>query len=198
MVISPMISDTAGAVQCVVRFFITATVLLLAAHCGVVFAQEQGGVDQRLLACSAIEDTAERAACFDEAVEAMQQDGAPPRAEAAAPAAIAEPPPAETAPVPEGPEAVTDQPVMQIEKDVADVEEEFVEFNATITRSNKSGLYHFVVELDNGQVWEETDGSRRPSLPKVGQTVRVTEGRFGGYRMKIGTANKLSWVRRLR
>jgi hypothetical protein len=87
---------------------------------------------------------------------------------------------------------------MQIEKEVAAADAVFTEFTATITKSSKSGLYHFVVELDNGQVWEETDGSRRPGLPKVGQTVRVTEGRLGGYRMKIGSANKLSWVRRLK
>jgi len=95
--------------------------------------------------------------------------------------------------------AEAEPPAMQIEERAAmEEEEEFVEFNATIVNSNKSGLYHFVVELDNGEVWEETDGSRRPSLPKVGQTVRVYEGRFGGYRMKIGNDNRISWVRRLR
>lgn len=192
-----MYSDFNGPTLRAALVFVAATLLI--ATDDTAMAQDPGGVDERLLACSAIEDTAERAACFDDAVKAMQQGGASAPAEAAAtavPAATAEPPPAE--PPPAAPAA--DEPVMQIEKEMAaeDVEEEFVEFTATITKSSKSGLYHFVVELDNGQVWEETDGSRRPGLPKVGQTVRVTEGRFGGYRMKIGSANKLSWVRRLK
>lgn len=192
-----MYSEFNGPTLQAALVFVAAT--LLAATDDTAMAQDPGGVDERLLACSAIEDTAERAACFDDAVKAMQQGGASAPAEAAAtavPAATAEPPPAE--PPPAAPAA--DEPVMQIEKelDAEDVEEEFVEFTATITESSKSGLYHFVVELDNGQVWEETDGSRRPGLPKVGQTVRVTEGRFGGHRMKIGSANKLSWVRRLK
>jgi hypothetical protein len=193
-----MFSESNGPMVSVATVFITAATLL-AVSGNTAIAQGQGGVDERLLACSAIEDMAERAACFDDAVKAMQQGGASAPAEAAAtaaPAATVEPPPAEAAP--QAP--VAEEPVMQIEKqmDAEDVEEKFVEFTATITNSSKSGLYHFVVELDNGQVWEETDGSRRPGLPKVGQTVRVTEGRLGGYRMKIGSANKLSWVRRLK
>ena len=70
--------------------------------------------------------------------------------------------------------------------------------HATIVRSAKSGEYHFVVELDNGQVWEETDGSRRLGLPRVGMPVEVYKGRFGGYRMKIGDNNRVAWVRRLK
>ena len=167
------------------------------------YGQDRGAVDERLLACSDIEDTADRAACFDEVVNNMRQDsqapaqgGEPPAtgtdtglAETAVPAAIVT-----------GDEATSDTPAMQIEEQapVAEEEEEFVEFTATIVVSRKSGLYHFVVELDNGQVWEETDGSRRPSLPKVGQKVRVYEGRFGGYRMKIGNDNRISWVRQLK
>lgn len=185
-----MFSDYNGPVIRAANVFITA-ISLLAGSAGIAFAQGQGSVDQRLLACSAIEDTAERAACFDDAVKAMQQSAPPP---AAAPAATTEAAPVEPEPAP----AVAEEPAMQIEKEMDDAETDFGEFTATIIKSNKSGLYHFVVELDNGQVWEETDGSRRPGLPKVGQTVRVTEGLLGGYRMKIGSANKLSWVRRLK
>jgi hypothetical protein len=193
-----MFSEISGRVANVATALTTAA-LLLYLSADTASAQARGDVDERLLACSAIENTAERAACFDDAVRAMQEgDGAPAAEAAAAPAAIppAEPPPAE----PASPAPAAAAPTMQIEKtmEAEELEEEFVEFTATITKSSKSGLYHFVVELDNGQVWEETDGSRRPSLPKVGQTVRVTEGRLGGYRMKIGSVNKLSWVRRLK
>jgi hypothetical protein len=187
-----MFSDSNGQIASVATVFATAATLLVV-YTGSAMAQGQGGVDERLLACSAIEDAAERAACFDDAVKAMQQTGAAPAA-AAAPATTSEAAPAEPAPAP----PVAEEPAMQIEKEMEAADMVFTEFTATITKSSKSGLYHFVVELDNGQIWEETDGSRRPGLPKVGQTVRVTEGRLGGYRMKIGSANKLSWVRRLR
>lgn len=70
--------------------------------------------------------------------------------------------------------------------------------HATVVDSQKSGLNHFVVMLDNGQVWEETDGSRRLGLPDVGATVEVYKGRFGGYRMKFDTDNRVAWVRRLK
>lgn len=71
--------------------------------------------------------------------------------------------------------------------------------HATIVRSEKSGLNHFVVLLDNGQVWEETDGSRRlVGLPPIGTPVKVYKGRLGGYRMKVGDDNRIAWVRRLK
>ena len=187
-----MFSDDKGLATRAANALIVAASLLSVSG-GSVFAQGQGSVDQRLLACSAIEDTAERAACFDDAVKAMQQTAPAPAAEAA-PSATTEATTVQPASVP----AATAAPAMQIEKEMDDPDEFFGEFTATIIKSSKSGLYHFIVELDNGQVWEETDGSRRPGLPKVGQTVRVTEGRLGGYRMKIGSANKLSWVRRLK
>ena len=68
---------------------------------------------------------------------------------------------------------------------------------ATIVSSEKSGLNHFVVALDNGQVWEETDGSRRMGLPRTGTPVEVYKGKMGGYRMKFGNDNRVAWVRRL-
>ena len=72
-----------------------------------------------------------------------------------------------------------------------------VSVHATIVSSEKSGLNHFVVALDNGQVWEETDGSRRIGLPRIGTPVQVYEGKMGGYRMKFGGDNRIAWVRRL-
>jgi hypothetical protein len=73
-----------------------------------------------------------------------------------------------------------------------------VSIHSTVVKSEKSGLNHFVVALENGQVWEETDGSRRLGLPRIGTSVEVYEGKFGGYRMKFGTDNRVAWVRRLK
>jgi hypothetical protein len=73
-----------------------------------------------------------------------------------------------------------------------------VSVHATIVSSEKSGLNHFIVALDNGQIWEETDGSRRLGLPRIGTPVEVSKGKFGGYRMKFGSDNRVAWVRRLK
>jgi hypothetical protein len=72
-----------------------------------------------------------------------------------------------------------------------------VSIHSTIVTSEKSGLNHFVVALDNGQIWEETDGSRRIGLPRIGTPVEVYKGKLGGYRMKFGGDNRVAWVRRL-
>lgn len=195
-----MFSRSCGSVAVAATLILAAAVASLVAAPGMVYGQAAEGVDERLLACSAIADTAERAACFDAVVKNMREGVESPAADVATPEADPDGPAASSpAGAATGGKAAADTPVMQIEEQAAAVTEEaFAEFNATILKSSKSGLYHFVVELDNGQVWEETDGSRRPSLPKVGQDVRVYEGRFGGYRMKIGNDNRISWVRRLR
>ena len=72
-----------------------------------------------------------------------------------------------------------------------------VSIHSTVVTSKKSGLNHFVVGLDNGQIWEETDGSRRIGLPRIGTPVEVYKGNLGGYRMKFGGDNRVAWVRRL-
>jgi hypothetical protein len=73
-----------------------------------------------------------------------------------------------------------------------------VSIHSIVVTSEKSGLNHFVVGLDNGQVWEETDGSRRMGLPRTGTPVEVYKGKLGGYRMKVGGDNRVAWVRRLK
>lgn len=52
----------------------------------------------------------------------------------------------------------------------------------------------FSVELDNGHVWRETEGTR-VGTPKTGSGVAITRGRFGGFRMKIDGIRRQAWVR---
>ena len=78
--------------------------------------------------------------------------------------------------------------------------EEFRSFQATIVRSwrivdERVADDRFAVQLDNGQVWQATE-MHRVGLPKVGISVEVSKGRFGGYRMKIDGIKKLARVRR--
>ena len=52
----------------------------------------------------------------------------------------------------------------------------------------------FSVELDNGQVWRETEGTR-VGMPDAGAAVKVTRSLFGSYRMKIDGIPRVAWVR---
>jgi hypothetical protein len=54
----------------------------------------------------------------------------------------------------------------------------------------------FEVQLDNGQVWRETERTRIGRLPKEGTQVVISKAVLGGYRMKIGNNNRLAGVRR--
>ena len=212
-----------------------------------VYAQDdtQNEIDERLLACADISDTAERTACFDDVVKGLKQGAESSEAVDAVTTAAPVPAPAESrsevsAPVAAGaaatsipaasagatatessnasppadskdagsaeasPDSAVDEFGLEDQIAQADKEEkkqkesEAGSVNAMIVRSSKSGDFHFVVELDNGQVWEETDGSRRIGLPRVGMPVEVYKRRFGGYRMKIGDDNRVAWVRRLK
>lgn len=66
---------------------------------------------------------------------------------------------------------------------------------ATVVSAQNVGDERFLVQLDNGQVWQE-NGGFYIGLPKVGTPVEITKGRFGGYKMKIGSANKRVPVKR--
>jgi hypothetical protein len=84
---------------------------------------------------------------------------------------------------------------------------------ALIVRSWRHNDGRFSVELDNGQIWRETTGSRvagpmeldmtfggrsasGAGLPREGGSVEVFDGRFGGYRMRIEGIRQLAPVRR--
>jgi len=113
---------------------------------------------------------------------------------AVAPEAVADPAPAADAAGNFG----LEREIARREREASREASEDIRIEASIVKAERSGINHFVVLLDNGQVWEETDGSRRGTLPKAGLPVSIYEGRLGGYRMKIGNDNRIAWVRRLK
>lgn len=177
-----------------------------------VFAQDSApnGTAEQLLACDGMIDPTERLACFNDIVEGVKQV-------AVAPAASSPPAPASA---PSSPAATvntsspTDTPVaptVTSEAVVDDLGRESVEaktvqqknpekktdvdwIQATIVRSWHNRDDRFVVELDNGQVWQQTDGYRI-GLPKEGGSVEISKRRFGGYRIKIEKKSRLIAVR---
>jgi hypothetical protein len=71
---------------------------------------------------------------------------------------------------------------------------ELVPFEATIVKVRQHHDGRFSVELNNGQIWRETQGSK-VRTPKAGQLVEVRKGKVGGYRMKIEGVPSLASVR---
>jgi hypothetical protein len=68
-----------------------------------------------------------------------------------------------------------------------------VEIFARLKRSN-----NIHITLDNGQIWQEIDGSPFRGSVKPGTEVRITERRFGGYQMKIPGRSSPILVRRIK
>jgi hypothetical protein len=173
-------------------------------------AQEmtQNQVDEQIRACGAIADTDERMDCFNSVVESLDEDsaGAAGASNGASATASSGAEPAAAAAAAVVAESAVDDFGLEDQKatEAREKEEELAaqtqleSIHANIVISNKSGLNHFVVTLDNDQIWEETDGSRRIGLPKVGLPVEIYRGKLGGYRMKVGNDNRIAWVRRLR
>jgi hypothetical protein len=71
-----------------------------------------------------------------------------------------------------------------------------IPFEATIVSVKTYSDGRFLVRLDNGERWRETQGTK-VRTPKAGRTVEVYEGSLGGLRMKIEGVPQTAWVRRL-
>ncbi|MGI9206176.1 MAG: hypothetical protein ACR2Q3_19320 [Woeseiaceae bacterium] len=67
---------------------------------------------------------------------------------------------------------------------------------STIVEVRRVSGGRFEAQLENGQVWRETEATRTVRRPKVGDSVRITSGRLGSYRMKFNNDNRLASVRR--
>jgi hypothetical protein len=76
-------------------------------------------------------------------------------------------------------------------------EEQFEVLFSTIVEVRQSIDGRFEARLENGQVWRETEATRTVRRPKVGDSVRITPGRLGSYRMKFNNDNRLAAVRRI-
>lgn len=152
-----------------------------------VLAGAGSETEARLLACAEIDNQTDKLACFDSVAESLRQGSAGPEADG---------PPAS------GPDSVSGSAAEgDAKKEVspADGEKEQEEepIQATVVRSWQNHDGRFSVELDNGQVWRETQGTR-VGQPEQGDSVEISTGPFGSYRMKIENIARIAWVRRTR
>jgi hypothetical protein len=178
-------------------------------------------LQERLLACAGIENQKGKLECFDSVVGTLRNvepqvvnPNNPQQQSASTPAASEvtknmtiddQSVPTKSAAAPEV-IAVHDQPLPKAEapavsdsdfgltKKQRNVEKE-TEVTAIIVRVWTHQDERFSVELDNGQRWRETQGSR-VGKPKEGARVIISAGSFGGYRMKIDGITRKAWVRR--
>lgn len=157
-----------------------------------------------VLACDRINDPSDRLACFGDLADRLRQGGArasrvvPPRpATLEAPSSASRSAnsavnPATSTDDDFGRDSIKNKTGQDKERAKKKRDERL---SASIVRRWKTADGHFAVELDNGQIWRETDGSK-VRIPKRSTSVEIYRGRFGGYRMKIEKAGQPAWVRR--
>ena len=154
----------------------------------------EGVVTKQLLLCDDVIEVSERLTCFNAIVDSLKAAPIVPAARKPAESvSVSEAPVVASTAAPEtddfGSEGVASRSTREKKSSVVD------NIEATIVRSWKNYDERFSVELDNGQIWRETQGTR-VGQPKVGKSVKITKGRWGGYRMKVENIKRIAWVRR--
>jgi len=165
-------------------WMIPLTATALAAVSQLAAAQDSGvtiGVDK----CLGLEKRDERLACFDAQVEAAKRAPAPPAAAASAPtAAAASSAPAAASGAPAAPASAPaaaapassssfGEPSKRRDDDAPDLVAKIAELRETVPNT-------YLITLDNGQVWRQTQSMAYPLRP--GLDIRVRQSKFG-YRM---------------
>lgn len=186
---------------------------------GAAAAQDGPSLEQRLLACDAIEDLTQRLVCFNAVTAEVREDAAPTSestpeaavdttaaeeeapatepAATAAPVASATPAPAEASATAASDFGRDSMPSADRgeDRDKAKKKKEVLQAGIESWRELSDG--HFLIYLDNGQAWRETDGSH-VRIPTKAKSVEIFRGRFGGYRMRFEGGKRLAWVRRVK
>lgn len=154
----------------------------------------EGEITEQLLVCDDVIDLTERLTCFNAIVDNLKAALVVPVADSPSTSVSAtEAPDVAPAASPEiddfGSEGIVSRSAQEEESSAVD------NIEATIVRSWRNHDGRFSVELDNGQIWRETQGTR-VGQPKVETSVKISRGRFGGYRMKFEHIKRVAWVRR--
>ena len=147
-----------------------------------------------LLACSTIQDTSSRLACFDRAVApliAAQPRAAPPAVAVITPPAPPPPQPKpEAAPAPARP-AFGEEQLSASQRPSG---QDQVAMHARITGLKAAGAGRFLVTLDNGQVWLHEDAYLGAYL-KEGEAVTISKATLGAYRLTRDAGQAKNWIR---
>ena len=75
------------------------------------------------------------------------------------------------------------------DKDNSATEEEDKEINSTVRSARTDGEGNWVIVLDDGAIWQQTDGVTLGRSPKPGMAVTIRRGALGSYFMRAGTGS---------
>jgi hypothetical protein len=131
-------------------------------------------VPPALRACAGVKKNSERLACYDQAIERLSSnsaaaDGAPERSA----------------------EAIFGVSTARSKDPAATIErEELTSVSAHVTALSRDGSGALVIDLDNGQQWRQTSGTRSPLL-EVGHEVTITRAALNSFRMSTPSGRAL-------
>ncbi len=127
-------------------------------------ATGQSLIPSQLEPCISIRRDAERLACFDKAITAMQTGADAP------------------APTPENMFGVTESRPGAADRAAAEKREELRQIKGSVTslRHTEDGM--IVLELDNGQMWRQQDSAVKLNIG-TGDTVTITRAAMGTFRI---------------
>jgi hypothetical protein len=168
-------------------------ILLLAAGAAPGAAWGQGSLE----ACAQVNDDAQRLACYDQlagrAMTGTEVAVSPLPAAVAAPRAAAAAPPVAAVPVAVDP--VADFGLSEQVKKQREPEQWVESVTARVTNVGMTAYDRYVITLDNGQVWAQSETSTRAILAP-GDTVTIKRAAMGSF--KLSGPRSVYWrVRRL-
>lgn len=78
-----------------------------------------------------------------------------------------------------------------------DEEDEVSSIESNVASAHQVGYGRWVVRLEDGSTWAQTDNSPLASRPRTGQPVRVERGALGSYRMRVNNQPAIRVQRQL-
>jgi len=139
---------------------------------------QQPALFEALVRCRAIADDAARLQCFDQAAANLQQ--AAERRDVVI---------VDRGQVRESRRRLFGLPLPRLPifggGDDDDDEEEIRSIESTVAAAHQEGYGRWVVRLEDGSMWVQTDNNIIAGSPRRGQPVRVNRGALGTYMMKV-------------
>ena len=150
-------------------------------------AQARPEAFEALVRCRSIADAAARLACFDTAAAAMEQ--AAERRDLVV---------VDRAQIRESRRRLFGLPLprLGIFGDGND-EEQVSSIESTVASAHQAGYGRWVVRLEDGSTWAQTDNETLAARPRQGNRVRVERGALGSYRMRVNNQPAIRVQRQL-
>lgn len=76
-------------------------------------------------------------------------------------------------------------------------EEQVSSIDSTVASARQAGFGRWVVRLEDGSTWAQTDNEQLAARPRNGQRVRVERGALGSYRMRVNNQPAIRVQRQL-